>query len=126
MAAGGLPPEIWSKIFGYLDFETLQFKAILVCKDWYEMIRSDLTLSGQLVICPKPIFDYDMPEIGTDYLADVALAKPSDINPVLKQWKALQTLELRHFNIKAMKKLDFKPCKNLTKVYINGIFPTGT
>ena len=83
-------------------------------------------MSGQLVICPKPVFDYDMPEIGTDYLADVALTKPSDINPVLKQWKALQTLELRHFNIKAMKKLDFKPCKNLTKVYINGIFPTGT
>ena len=128
---GGLLPEIWSKIFGYLDFEMLQFTAILVCKDWYKMIRSDCTLSGQLVICPWPergqyIFDYEVPGIGTDYLKDVALAKPTDINPVLKQWKALQTLELRHFNIKAMKKLDFKPCKNLAKVYINGFFPTGT
>ena len=125
-----LLPENWSKIFGYLDFESLQFKATLVCKDWYKMIRNDVTLSGKLLICPWPedyqyVFEWQCPPIGSDYLADVALAKPSDINPILKSWKALKILHLRHFKIAAIKKLDFKPCKNLNKVYIDGKFPTG-
>ena len=125
-----LLPENWSKIFGYLDFESLQFKATLVCKDWYKMIRNDVTLSGKLSICPRPEdlgedWEWECLPIGSDYLADVALAKPSDINPILKSWKALKILHLRHFKIAAIKKLDFKPCKNLNKVYIDGKFPTG-
>ena len=42
--------EIWSKIFGYLDFETVQKTATLVCKLWFDMIRNDSVLSGELVL----------------------------------------------------------------------------
>ena len=41
----GLPIEMWSKMFGYLDFET-QNRATLVCKLWFEMIRNEFKLSG--------------------------------------------------------------------------------
>ena len=126
-----LLPENWSKIFGYLDFESLQFKATLVCKDWYTMIRNNVTLSSKLLICPWPKDDeyvfklISLAPIGSDPLADIELAKPSDINPILKIWRALRILNLRHFKINAIQKLDFKPCKNLNKVYIDGVFGRG-
>ena len=46
------PVEVWTTIFSYLDFETLQKKTILVCKFWFEMIRSDPFLSGHLALHP--------------------------------------------------------------------------
>ena len=45
-----LPIEILTKIFTYLDYESLQKNAALVCKDWFEIIRSNSKLSGRLVL----------------------------------------------------------------------------
>ena len=45
-----LPIEIWTGIFSYLDYESLQKNATLVCKDWYEIIRNNSNLSGRLVL----------------------------------------------------------------------------
>ena len=45
-----LPKEIWVKIFGYLDFKSLQHDATRVCKYWFEIIRNDSTLSGKVAI----------------------------------------------------------------------------
>ena len=42
--------EIWTKIFTYLDYESLQKNAVLVCKNWFEIIRSNSKLSGRLVL----------------------------------------------------------------------------
>ena len=45
-----LPIEIWTGIFSCLDYESLQKNAILVCKDWYKIIRNNSNLSGRLVL----------------------------------------------------------------------------
>ena len=45
----GLPFEIWSKIFGHLDFKMLN-RTTLVCKSWLEMIRNDFNISGELTL----------------------------------------------------------------------------
>ena len=45
-----LPIEIWTKIFSYLDYESLQDNATLVCKEWFEIIRNSSNLSGRLVL----------------------------------------------------------------------------
>ena len=135
--------KILAKIFGYLDFETLQFKVTLVCKNWFKIIRSDCTLSGHLILSPPSskylpgakiinegdrgdaIMKLKRRESEVTYLKTVPKAMPSDINPLLKHWKALKTLELRHFNINTIKHLDFKTCKNLAKVIVNGQIPQG-
>ena len=45
-----LPPEVWEHILAYLDFETLQKKAVLVSKYWKKLIRESSKLSGHLVL----------------------------------------------------------------------------
>ena len=70
------PLEIWSKIFGYLDFETVQKTATLVCKSWFDMIRNDPAVSGELA------------------LNSIQQMKTSEINDVLFKWKHLKTLRI--------------------------------
>ena len=43
-----LPKEMWFRIWSDLDFETLQKTCVLVCQGWFENIRGDGRLSGQL------------------------------------------------------------------------------
>ena len=43
-----LPKELWSKIWSDLNFETLQKTCVLVCQGWFENIRGNGQLSGQL------------------------------------------------------------------------------
>ena len=45
-------PDILRIIFGYLDFESKQKKAVLVNKQWFEIIRDNSALSGHLVLWP--------------------------------------------------------------------------
>ena len=45
-------PDILRIIFGYLDFESKQKKAVLVNKQWFEIIRDNSVLSGHLVLWP--------------------------------------------------------------------------
>ena len=71
-----LPVEIWCKIFSYLDFETAQKTATLVCKSWFHMIRNDLMISGELALNSFQKMDI------------------SDINFVLSTWKNLQILRI--------------------------------
>ena len=44
--------DILRIIFGYLDFESKQKKAVLVNKQWFEIIRDNSVLSGHLVLWP--------------------------------------------------------------------------
>ena len=46
------PPEILRLVFPYLDFESKQKKAVLVNKEWKEIIRKNSALSGHLVLRP--------------------------------------------------------------------------
>jgi len=135
------PVEVWTTIFSYLDFETLQKKTTFVCKYWYEMIRSDPSLSGHLVLHP-PLKPSDHRQRMRDCMADdrgepgcesrrfdsfhndmtKTFASARDVNSILKSWKALKSLEVPH--VQDLMQLNFKPSENLTKVTINAKFPT--
>ena len=45
-----LPIEVWILIWRHLDFETVQKTGTLVSKTWFEGIRSDTILSGELAL----------------------------------------------------------------------------
>ena len=69
----GLPIEIWSKIFGCLDFQT-QNCATLVCNSWLEMIRNEFKLSGELA------------------LNSMDKMEATEINSIISKWKKLKIL----------------------------------
>ena len=68
------PEEILVYIFQFLDFVTLQKVAILVCKSWFELIRSNQTLSGQLNFKPG--------------------LNVSDMNTILEKWTEIKVLQI--------------------------------
>ena len=68
-----LPIEIWSKIFGFLDFKT-QNRATLVQKSWLAMIRNDFKLSGELA------------------LNSIDKMEATEINSLISKWKKLMVL----------------------------------
>ena len=69
----GLPFEIWSKIFGYIDFKT-QNRATLVRKSWLKMIRNDFRFSGELS------------------LNSINKMEASEINSIISKWNKLKVL----------------------------------
>ena len=76
----GLPIEMWSKIFGYLDFAT-QNRATLVCKLWLEMIRNEFKLSGELT------------------MNSMDKMEATEINSIISKWKKLKILRaLSHWH----------------------------
>ena len=56
-----LPEEVWVHIFEYLDYKSLQCISVLVCKEWFTIIRNDCKLSGELKI--KQFKHEDLPDI---------------------------------------------------------------
>ena len=70
---GRSPFEIWSKIFGHLDFK-MQNLATLVCKTWLEMIRNDFVFSGELS------------------LNSITKMEASEINSIISKWNTLKVL----------------------------------
>ena len=109
-----VPQEIWILIFKYLDFKTLQCKAILVCKKWFELIRSNSTLSGEFTLNTQ-----------------VA----SEIESLLSHWKKLKVIRSPILVKKCEKLIDLgdrlyfeveqdfqnvnlKACKHLKKVIV--------
>ena len=76
----GLPIEMWSKMFGYLDFAT-QNCATLVCKLWLEMIRNEFKLSGELT------------------MNSMDKMEATEINSIISKWKKLKILRaLSHWH----------------------------
>ena len=93
-----IPLEIWSKIFGYLDFETVQKTATLVCKQWFDMIRNDSVLSGELVLnsirqIPRRI-GASRCQMIQNFRTSIEGMKTSEINDVLSKWKHLKILRI--------------------------------
>ena len=70
-----LPKEMWYKIWSDLDFDTLQKICVLVCQGWFENIRGDGRLSGQL-------------SLENRYMED------EEAKAILSQWKELRILRL--------------------------------
>ena len=109
MTNTSLLPEIWGKIFGYLDFTTIQKTATVVCKEWKEIIRSDSKISGNLVLyLPLKKLDNNLltalqSKSFPDQIQRIDLlthftttseVSASDINSLLESWKALKSLEM--------------------------------
>ena len=69
----GLPFEIWSKIFGRLDFK-MRNRTTLVCKSWLEMIRNDFKFSGELA------------------MNSIDKMEAMEINSILSKWNELKVL----------------------------------
>jgi len=92
-------PDILRLIFGYLDFESKQKRAVLVNKKWFDIIRDNSTLSGHLVLWPPS-----------------GNATADEINEILKGWSGLTTLEIPSVN--DMEKIKYAQCKMLKKVYV--------
>ena len=70
-----LPKEMWYKIWSDLDFDTLQKICVLVCQEWFENIRGDGRLSGQL-----SLKNAEMEE--------------EEATAILSKWKELRILRL--------------------------------
>jgi len=92
-------PDILRLIFGYLDFESKQKRAVLVNKQWFDIIRDNSALSGHLVLRPPS-----------------GNATADEINEILKGWSGLTTLEIPSVN--DMEKIKYAQCKMLKKVYV--------
>ena len=74
-----LPTEVWLKIFGYLDFDTVQKEATLVCREWFSMIRNNNILSGHMVLrTPSDIWAYAM-SLEKNSSDSFSVAKAADI-----------------------------------------------
>ena len=73
-----LPPEVWEHILAYLDFETLQKKAVLVSKDWKKLIRESPNLSGHLVL--------HLPEDEGKYLSLIVRSVPANFPRIFKHY----------------------------------------
>ena len=94
-------PDILRIIFGYLDFESKQKKAVLVNKQWFEIIRDNSVLSGHLVLWPP-----------------TGNATADEINEILKG-KLLFTIYVIESFQDFLIKLDMKPCMNMHLVGIS-------
>ena len=70
-----LPKELWFEIWSDLDFETLQKTCVLVCQGWFDNIRGDGRLSGQLSL-------------------KNAYMEEEEAKTILSQWKKLRILHL--------------------------------
>ena len=95
-----LSPDILRLILGYLDFESKQKRAVLVCKQWFEIIRDNSALSGHLVLWPP----------NGNVTAD-------EINEILKG-KLLFTIYVIESFQDFLIKLDMKPCMHLVEISI--------
>ena len=74
-----LPKEVWGIVFSFLDFNTLQKVATLVCKKWYEMIRN------------SPFLSQNLSHIWNGREDSVTL---HTINQIIKNWPMLKHLEI--------------------------------
>ena len=98
-----LPDELLIYIFRFLSQFTIQTALTLVSKKWYDVVRNDSKLSGEL-----------FPELTNTHSIQ-------NINQVLKKWPKLQVLKIPiSFKVKRkpLKKLDTNPCPNLKKIEI--------
>ena len=99
MSGPQFPTEVWLTIFGFLDWENLQEKAVLVCNSWLEMIRGSPKLSGELSLRSDEI-------------------KKDDLIAILTRWKELSVLRAVNGNDFDFKGIKFANFPNLRKVVV--------
>ena len=101
MSGPQFPTEVWLTIFGFLDWENLQEKAVLVCNSWLEIIRGSPKLSGEMALKSDKI-------------------KKEDLIAILTRWKELKVLRAIQgddFDFKGIKFSKYAP--NLRQIMIS-------
>ena len=102
MSGPQFPTEVWLTIFGFLDWENLQEKAVLVCNSWLEMIRGSPKLSGEMALK------------GNGF-------KKEDLIAILTRWKELKILHIQDndFDLKPeFKGIKFSKFANLRQIVV--------
>ena len=100
MSGPQFPTEVWLTIFGFLDWENLQEKAVLVCNSWLEMIRGSPKLSGEMALKSDKI-------------------KKDDLIAILTRWKELKVLRAIQGNDFDFKGIKFSNYENLTQIIVS-------
>ena len=99
MSGPQFPTEVWLTIFGFLDWENLQEKAVLVSNSWLEMIRGSPELSGEMALKSDKI-------------------KKEDLIAILTRWKELKVLRAIQGDDFDFKGIKFSNYPNLRKVVV--------
>ena len=95
----GLPNEILLKVFGFLPSREIHHKVCFVCKKWFQLIRNDTILSGELTIYPYC----------------------EGINRILLKWPKLRVLNIpiyNHSRAVDIKHIHKDSCPCLQKIYV--------
>ena len=97
-----LPKEMWCRIWRDLDFETLQKTCVLVCQGWFETIRGNGRLSGELSLKNKEM-------------------EEEEAKTILRKWKELRVLRLS----KKLDQVDLSKTQEFLKKVIVPYVPEG-
>ena len=97
-----LPKEMWCRIWSDLDFETLQKTCVLVCQGWFENIRGNGRLSGQLRLKNEEM-------------------EEEEAKTILRKWKELRVLRLS----KKLDQVDLSKTQEFLKKVIVPYVPEG-
>ena len=101
MSGPRFPTEVWLTIFGFLDWENLQEKAVLVCNSWLEIIRGSPKLSGEMALKSDKI-------------------KKEDLIAILTRWKELKVLRAIQGDDFDFKGIKFsKSAQNLRQIIVS-------
>ena len=100
-----IPKEIWVEIWSRVEFRTRQKSCTLVCKDWFEGIRGNTSLSGEMTLnsCQKSL---------------------EDINRVLSHWEKLRIVRMSS-EISNVELLHLDTHPSLEKIIFPKKFETG-
>ena len=86
-----LPPETWTRIFGYLDTVTIHTKVSLVSKYFFDLVRNSQNLAGELRISPKYLENvFKLNKAGLSLLCYDLNSKMKEM---LKRWPKVETIK---------------------------------
>ena len=103
--ANMLPKEIWVEIWSRVEFRTRQKSCTLVCKDWFEGIRGNASLSGEMAL--------------NNFQRSL-----EDINLVLSHWEKLRIVQMSS-ELSNVDFLQLAPHSSLEKIIFQKEFQLG-
>ena len=99
------PKEIWVKIWSLVDFKTLQKSCTVVCKNWFDGIRGNASLSDQMTLNNEQ-------------------KSHEDINQVLSHWEALRVVQMSS-EMAHVELLQLAPHSSLEKIIFSKEYELG-
>ena len=92
-----LPPETWTKIFGYLEVVTIHTKVSLVNKNFFNLVRNSQNLAGELRISPKYVENvFKLNKAGLSLLSYDLNSKMEEM---LKRWPKIETIKFTEISV---------------------------